>query len=678
MNTNSGLRALTCLMVSVSIPSIAVAQENAANDDTQTANQIIVTGTGTAVEESDALQAVDVLDAEEIAKRFDGSLGATLADLPGIATTNFGPAVGRPIIRGLGGDRVRILTNGIGLVDASTVSTDHAVTSEALEADRIEVLRGAAAIPYGGNAVGGVINVVDGAIPSQLPEGGVDGRFFAGGTTADEGYQLAGRVRAATGPVVFSLEGISRESGDVQIPGFALSEPLREQLQQEDPDEFEPGPDGVVTNSDFEFTSYGGGASVVGDWGYFGASVRQFESLYGLPLEDEERVIIDMEQLRVDVNGQFALGLGPFNTLTIAGGWVDYEHGEFAAGELATLFENDGYEARASLSNGKPGDRLSGSIGVQYSFSDFSAVGSEDFIPPAETTDLGFFVSQRLDLDGYGFEGGVRYETLEVTSLRTGLERSFDVVSGSIGSFIKPSENLFIGATLSRIERAPTNAELFSDGFHPATGTVEIGEATLLKETAVSLDGVVKWNSSSTSIEASAYYTDFSDFIFLANTGVEDLEAEAPIFQYFQNDATFWGFELGVAQDLLRTDTSRLFADLAVEYVRAETSTLGDVPFIPPFSTILGMNYERTDWELRTDLEIVADAANQANFELPTDGYVLWGVRAIIRPFGPDSLSIILSGENLLNQEARLNASQLKDIVPLSGRNLRATVRYSF
>ena len=644
-----------------------------------------MTGTGTAVRESDALQAVDTLTAEELAVAFDGSLGATLADQAGISTTNFGPAVGRPVIRGLGGDRVRILSNSIGLIDVSTVSTDHAITSEALEAERVDILRGAAAIPYGGNAIGGVVNVIDGSIPSSKPDDVIDGSLFLGGTTIDDGRQIAGRIKTSFGPLVLQAEGIDRNAGDLSIPGFTKSADLRAMEQADDPDNFDPGPEGVVTNTAFGFSVYGGGASVVGDWGYVGASIRQFDSFYGLPLEDEENVGIVMEQLRVDINGEIAVGLGPFHTLTFAGGWVDYEHGEFAdneegVSELATLFTNDGYEGRASLLNGRPGDDLSGSFGLQYSYSDFSAVGSEDFIPPAETVNFGIFGAQRLDLGGYGFEGGLRYETRDIDPIASD-DLSFDAFSGSIGAFVRPQDDLFLGVTLSRTERAPTNAELFSDGFHPATGTVEIGKADLKKETALSIEGVANYQSGGTMIKGALYYTDFSDFIFLANTGVaQDLGDgdEAFIFRYFQDDTKFWGFEVAAEQDLFKGANNRVFADAAIEYTRADTSTLGNVPYIPPFSTILGFNYESDLFSLRTDLELVADAGNQAEFELPTNGYVFWGIKGVAKPLKNDDLNIIVSLENILNSEGRLNTSQLKDIVPLAGRNLRVSVVYNF
>ena len=663
-------------LLAVTLTSPAYGQSRAGNDD-----EIIVTGVATT--EKDSLQAVDILRLEELEAKFDGSLGATLADLPGLSTTNFGPAVGRPIIRGLGGDRVRILTNGIDLIDASTVSTDHALSTEGLDVERVEVLRGAAAIPYGGNAVAGVVNVVDGSIPSKPVEDGVvDGRLYIGATSVDDGSQLAGRAKTTFGNVTLQLEGLTRQAGDVSIPGFAKSSNLRAEELADDPAGFDAGPEGVVTNTAHDFRVLGGGAAVHGDWGYVGVSARDFESHYGLPLEDEENVGIAMEQTRFDAMGEINLELGVFNKVTFSAGIVDYQHGESANGELATLFTNKGQEIRTALLNGQAGDRWNGSIGGQYVYQDFAAIGSEDFIPPAETTDFGIFGAQRYDLGGYGFEGGLRYETRKVEAVNLAA-LNYDTVSASGGAFLRPTDNIFTGISVSRTERAPTNAELYSNGFHPATGTVEIGNADLIKETALSLEAVLNMEGNGWKLKGSAYHTNFDDFIFLSQTGADvvidtDTGETAPEFMYVQNDGTFKGFEVFGEADVASFGFADLTADVTAEYVRGETDTLGNAPYIPPFSIILGASLEAEHWQLRADIETVSAANNQANFELPTDGYTLIGVQAQIKPFERDDLNLIVALENLTNEEARLNTSQLKDIVPLPGRNLRVSLSLDF
>ncbi|WP_270375298.1 TonB-dependent receptor plug domain-containing protein [Marinicauda sp. Alg238-R41] len=121
---------------------------------------------------------VDVVGSDELVRNLNGNLADTLENLPGVTSTYFGPASGRPIVRGLGADRVRVLINGLGGLDASSSSPDHAVTAEVIGAEQVEVLRGPAAIAYGGGAIGGVVNVMDGRIPTALPEDGLDGFVY--------------------------------------------------------------------------------------------------------------------------------------------------------------------------------------------------------------------------------------------------------------------------------------------------------------------------------------------------------------------------------------------------------------------------------------------------------------------------------------------------------------------
>lgn len=679
----------------LAVAPVAYAQPD---DGSDVEDVIIVTGSGTQVFSTEALQAADVLDPIEILERFDGSLGRTLADLPGINTTDFGPAVGRPIIRGLGGDRVRILQNGVGLIDASSISVDHAPAVDVLEAEKIEVLRGPAAIAYGGNAVGGVVNVVDGRIPSEAADGLVDGQLFAGYTSVDDGTQFAGRVRSGVGPVVFQVEGSRRDADDFDIPGFARSDILRAIEPLEDGEE---EPRDTVENSDFTFSTVGGGASVVGDWGFFGVAVRSLTSEYGLPVEEEEEeeepggpgeaeeegggLFIDLDQLRVDTRGALNLDFGPFSQLTFSAGYSDYEHAEVEPnGEVGTLFENDGFELRTALVNEGPGP-WSGTIGVQAFRTDFSAAGEEAFVPPTVTRDVAVFAAQRYDLDQYGFEGGVRVETRDLESdgvdaINDGVgdDRDFNTVSASVGAFVRPAAGVFAGLNFARTERAPTDLELFSNGPHAATGAFEVGDPNLDKETALSVDATFTLNRSGWRGQAGAFYTDYADFIFLAPTGGEDPDEGLPIFQFFQDDAMLWGGEAFLARDIFEYGEWTLVGDTTIEYVRGETDTLGDLPFIPPLQGIVGAELNHSFVDLRAEVEWVTEQEDTATFELPTDGFAFVNLSATARPFKERDIQLTVALLNLADEEGRLHTSQLKDIVPLAGRNVRVALSTRF
>ncbi|WP_417495793.1 TonB-dependent receptor [Maricaulis sp.] len=677
----------------------ALAAGASAQDAPTREDVIVVTGTAIEARSGETLQSVDVISLNDVVDSFDGSLGASLAALPGISTTSFGPAVGRPIIRGMGGDRVRILNNGVGLVDASGVSVDHATTTEVLDAEQIVILRGPAAIAYGGGAIGGVINVIDGRIPTSPVDGLFEGQAYAGYSSVDSGHQEAARIRTGVGPFVFQLEASHREAGDFDIPGYAESARLRA-LEEAEHDEHEHEEDehedeevtGTVPNSGLTFDTLGAGASLIGDWGFLGISVRSYDAEYGLPAhdhhhdEDEDEhedeheegdPKIAMEQTRWDIRGQFNFDLGPFDHLDISSGIADYQHVELEpGGEIGTLFESDGWEARAALVNGHSESRWNGSVGIQMLETNLAASGEEAFIPPVSTHDVGIFAAQRYDLDGYGFDMGARVERRELDTA-IGTDRSFDTVSVAAGAFIRPADGLFLGLSLARTERAPNDAELYSDGLHAATGTVEIGESTLGKETGWALDGTARWSGGAWRMEAGAFYSRFSDFIYLAPTGLEDPVEEAPIYRYLQDDATLWGGEFYAERDLTVIGPWALVGDFSLEYVQGETDSFGPLPRMPPLSTTIGAELQREIIDLRGEIVWAADQDDAADSELPTDGYTMVNLSAVAHPFGSDT-RLIVEARNITDEEGRLHTSQLKDTIPLPGRSFRIAILQRF
>ncbi|MCG8443759.1 MAG: TonB-dependent receptor, partial [Caulobacterales bacterium] len=434
---------------------------------------------------------------------------------------------------------------------------------------------------------------------------------------------------------------------------------------------------------------------LVGGWGHAGVAVRKFDADYGSPgghehghgeeegeeeeeEEEEGDIRLEMEQTRVDANGAVNLDLGFFRQLTFSAGYADYEHAEVeGSGEIGTLFTNEGWETRAALVNGDVSSGLSGSVGVQAFHTDFTAVGEEAFVPPVETTDFGVFAAQRYDLGGYGFEGGVRYENRDLDPTE-GESRSFDAFSLAGGAFVRPFDGAFLGVNLARTERAPTDAELFSDGPHAATESVEIGDPNLDKETAWALEGAFHYDGGGWHVEAGVFYTVFSDFIFLAPTDEVDPEEDLPIFRYLQDDADLWGGELLVERDIAEFGPWTLVGDAALEYVRAETDSLGDVPRIPPFSAIVGGGLERDFVDLRAEVEVVSEQDRTASFELPTDGYTFVNLSATARPLPDPNVKLIIELLNATDEEGRLHTSQLKDVVPLPGRSVRFAVSARF
>jgi len=659
--------------------------------------EIVVTASPVARQQFDVLQGTSVLSGEALDRALSASLGETLDRLPGVSQTAFGQGSSRPVIRGLGGDRIRVLTGGIGTIDASTTSPDHAPAVDLATAKRVEVVRGPATLLYGNNAVGGVVNVLDGRIPVARPEGGVEGLARLGyGSNADERLAAAA-VDVGLGPtLVLHLDGFWRKTDDFKAPGYIESEALREQEEEEGEEHEELR--GRVENSDLEQKSATGGLSAVGDWGFFGASVSRLETNYGIPAghahgeehdeedhdEDhaeehgEEAVRIDLEQTRFDVMGEIDRRFLSFDGVRLRFGVADYEHAELEGDEVGTVFKNDGWEGRVELVQTPLavfGGKLTGAVGIQASNRDFEAIGDEAFVPPSQTDQFGSFLLQRLDIGKLALELGGRIEANTVETDE--LQRSFTGVSVSGGIGYTLPGGWLAGVNLSRTERAPNAEELFSDGPHLATSTYEVGDPTLGEETAYGIEGTLKYGGQPLSGAFNLFYTDYSDFIYERFTGEE--EDELPVAQFTAADAEFWGFELELdgATELRNGHVVRV--DLSAEYVRA-TDTDNDIaiPRIPPLTVRAGLGYEMQAVAGRVELVWADEQTRRGAFDLPTDGYTVLNASVDWHPLTDRDVSVLFEVRNITDEEVRHSTSFLKDRLPQPGRDFRVLLRGAF
>lgn len=640
--------------------------------DEETDQEIVVTAPleGSRIE---SLQGAEILRRDDIVEQLHGGLGDTLDATPGIATTFFGAGASRPIIRGLGEDRVRVLQNGIGAIDASTASPDHAVTSDGLDAERIEILRGAAALAYGGNAVGGVVNVIDQSIPTRAVEGmNFDG--LAAFSSVDEGTQGAANVSFGGGPFALRLSAAARDTDPYDTPiGEAL-------------------------NQWTSVRTYGAGGSLIGDWGFTGLAVKNTQDEYGLLPEDpsEPGGHIELEQTRIESRGDFRVNWGPFDRLDYGVQQSEYEHTEFEGdGAPGTRFTSEGWEGRIELHHGN--QRHDGAFGVQFSDVDFAAEGDEAFITATNTRDSGVFLIERYDLGSWGVEGGARFERREMDNETFGA-REFDNVSASLGMFVRPAQNWFAGATLARVERAPTAIELFSDGPHLATANYEVGDPDLDQETATSFEASLRYQNGPARFEMNLYGIEFSDYIALVERGdvfwldeVTDTSGFAPdefdpgipagaeilpVFNFVQQDATFVGGEVSAAMQLAEINGFAITADGSLDIVRANFVGGGHPPRIPPRSLTLGLEAENERWMARIEAVDTARQSRLAPFETTTDGYTFINAGLAWRPM--EGWTVRLDGRNLTDELGRVHSSFLKDDLPLPGRNFRLTLQASF
>jgi len=672
----------TLLASALMVPSYALAQDNADED------LIIVAGSPLNSSLDEAITGQSVLTGDELQDRLASTIGETLKLEPGVSSTTFGAGASRPIIRGQGGDRVRILINGVGSIDASAASPDHAVAAEPAQAERIEVVRGASLLRYGSSGSGGIVNVIDGRVPTDFPEGNTDVSVRIGASSVDSGFEAAGSIDQRAGNVVFHLDGTFKEASDFRIPTEAESVAQLEEEGEEIPDDFDESR--ILDNSFSESRGLSGGVSYVGDRGFFGVAVSAFNADYGIPAghheeegeegeeeeeeeEEEGGVFIDLEQFRVDVNGAWEFD-GPLEKVQVFGGYADYDHTEFEGpGEPGTVFSNEGFEVRAEAIQAAIGN-WRGAYGLQYRQRDFSAIGEEAFVPPSETQQFAAFTFHEFELDAFHLEAAGRFEHTAQENTVTDFDRSFDLISLSAGGDVHLSDAFRVGGTVFRTERAPTSEELFSDGPHLATNQFEIGNPNFGEETAVGAEAAIRYAQGGQNLTLNLFYTDYSDYIF--ETATDDEEDGLPVFLFVAEDAEFYGFEVAGETELASVGNFDFSADGLVEFVRAQTET-GNLPRIPPLSTLVGLEAESERLKLRGEWEYVSEANDLADFELPTDSYNLVNAFLTWKFTSEDSendVALRFSVQNIFDQEARVHSSFLKDLVPQPGRNFRFSI----
>lgn len=653
--------------------------------DSAELGRLVITGSPLRGTLLDSAQPVSVLSGDDLRRQMAASLGETLDEQAGVSATYFGPSASRPVIRGLGGARVRVLADGIGSLDASSVSPDHAVSIEPLLAERVEIIRGPATLMYGNGAFGGVVNVVDNRIPEQLPAEAFFGAAEARVATATGERALVAKADGAAGRLAWHLDAYTRSTDDVEIPGFPESAALLAE-EGETPD---PAEAGTVENTNSESDGAAAGLSWINGENFLGLSVSTYNSNYGVPghhhheepapgmpaEEEEAPVRIDLEQLRYDLKSGWDKPLPGFDRARFRAGYNDYEHVELEGAETGTVFRNRELESRFELVH-KDEQGWDGALGLQYKNRDFAALGEEAFVPPVKSIDRGIFLIEEYRLDAWKYALGARLDKV-VHNAEIDVDREFTTRSFSAGTVYRFGGDYSFSVNLAVAERAPTPEELYSDGPHLATQSYEVGNLALQPETARNIDLRLRRTAGDWRWTLGVYRNAIADYIYQANTG-QELD-ELPVFAYTQADATFRGVEAESEWQFAELAGGALSWKLFGDYTRATLDAGGDVPRIPPRRIGTGFDYEGTRWSAGLTATRYADQDCTAAFERPTEGYLMLDADLSYRLFGSVSeWFVFLRGTNLLDEEARRHSSFLKDLAPLPGRSFTLGVRGSF
>ena len=607
-------------------------------------------------------QSAEVLSGEELERKKSNTVGETVKDELGVSSTYFAPGASRPIIRGLGSNRVRVLENGIDSLDASSVSDDHAVSIEPYFATQIEILRGPATLLYGPGAIGGVVNVINNRIPQTLTASPFN--IDAGGSysTVSDGKIGAIEMSGSVNSFTWHVDGLKRDTNDYDIPGYANEENRVDR--------------GVLKNSDIETDNYSFGASHVGEQSLAGFAYTRLDSDYGVPGALEGDIRIDLRQYRYDSLLETYEPFSNIESISLRTTYNNYRHFEIEEdGEIATTYENKELESRLEILHNLKAN-WTNAYGLQYNDREFSAVGEEAFVQPVDENRYGVFAITNFSNTDWILEGGARYDRTEYNP-DMNVDRNFDVYSLSIGTTKLFNNGLSLSLYAAHAERAPQEVALYADGPHLATITYEVGDDNLDKEKSHNIELSLKQEKAAYSWVVNTYYNQIDDYIYLDITGRSDEDGMLDpngefLFGTYQNeDAEFYGVEAEFVAPLYTNDHYAVDARVFGDYVRAKFRNGGDVPRIPPARLGFGLNTIFGQWEGVTDLIFVSEQNNTADFETDTDGYTMLNT-GITRTVSFDRTNIKLSlvGENLLDEEARQSTSFQKDRVPLPGRNI--------
>lgn len=631
---------------------------------------VAVTGNPLGVGSDELVVPVTVLNGRELSLRRESTLGETLNGIPGVSATQFGPNASRPVIRGLDAERVKIMQNGIGVLDASALSFDHAVSVDPLVIEQVDVIRGPAALLYGGSAVGGVVNAIDHRIPQEQLDG-ITGRGETSFGGANDTRSGAAVVDVGNGVFALHADAYKRITNDLDIPGYAVSR------RKNEADGTPRINSGTLVNSASDGDGGALGASLTFDNGYAGVSYSAFNSNYGTVAEPD--VLIDMQSHRWDVASEFS-DLGPIiNRIKFRMAATDYKHVELEDGAVGTTFKNRGVEGSLEAGHAKIGN-LTGVVGFQLSNTNFEALGEEAFVPSVNTQTKAAYFYEELPIDQFKITFGARggYTTVdskEDATFGPGQNKSFHPNSYALGGLYTLDKNWSLSTNLSHNERAPSYFELFANGEHVATGQFEVGNPNIDKERSNGVDAQIRYKDGTKSFSFGPYYTRFSNFIDVFNTGAIDAGSGLPIAQFSAVPAVFKGFE---GEGKFKV-AERLDFLVRGDYVNAKnTDTDNYLPRIPPLRLGAGLQYELGSFTARLDALHAFKQSKVADNELPTDAYT--NLSAVVTYKLPTKLNLELfaKANNLLNEEIRDSTSILKDIAPEGSRSILLGLRGDF
>lgn len=591
-----------------------------------TLDTIVVTSNPLLPQANEMATATSIVTGEALDSQVNSTLGDALANEIGVSTDSFGQGASRPIIRGQSAPRVQVMQNGLTVQDASQISPDHQISVPILGARQIEVIKGTSALMYGGGAIGGVVNIVDNTIPNPSSQKNLNGKVSLIGQQATDGYLGYAELNGGIGDNwLWSGRYQKTDKGNIQVPHWDTDE---------------------ISNSWYTQDNGSIGLSYVTDLGYIGGSYQRQSSEYGLPFHVHSECSPDSNNPNSlscagEHDHDHAHGEAPYVDLTsdvyqlyaerqipMIGvdninakiSYTDYRHDEIDEGVAGTTFKNSAISARTQATHAtyKTGNLgfMKGVVGLDYTNSEFSAVGLEGYLPKTDRTQVGLFFIERLTPNYLGakienvdkfadntfsssdehaghnhggradstdestnaivskqgrspwyIEFGGRQDFQNLTDTENNIDKAHTGTSVSLegGKYLTPNTQL--SARISHSERLPSSQELFSNGAHLATNTWERGNDQLKEESTNGVELTLRFdNGDSFETSISAFYNDSKDYIYAKTQDVvtEGESAGFRLVDYVQSDAKHYGGEIQSRYYLNNRISIGSFADIAL------------------------------------------------------------------------------------------------------------------
>ncbi len=637
-------------------------------------NSVVVSASPTGTETERLTTAALELSGRALARTIGSSVASTLASEPGVSQRYGGPAATMPVIRGLTGDRILILQDGDRSGDLASSASDHGVSVDPLAAQRIEVVRGPASLLYGNNALGGVVNVVSNDIPTSVPTH-LEGYVGSQSESVTPGAAVSAGITTGLGTHgALAVRGGYRDMGSLRTGGaFTLD-----------------GTDSRAINASL-------GYGFVGERGNAGLALKTYDFDYGIPApagDPEAGIRIEGRRTGVSARSGVQLGRAALPYLRVEATAQDYAHDEVEPdGAIGTHFQlrTQTMNAQATTAFG----RFKGALGLQGLFKQYAATGEEALTPAANSSGIGAFIYQEIELsEGEGHEAGhkggsqlqfgARWDNYSIVS-RTGDPKfgpgrttDFSNASGSVGLSYSVTEVVTVSGSVARAFRAPTVEELYSNAFHAAAGTYDVGNAALEAETSTGAEAILRVGGARVTAQFSAYVNRVANYVTPDIVGDTLVDAElVPLNRFTQADAQLSGLEAMLETRL----GSSVVASVMGDVVRGEFVDGGALPFMPPARVGGGLRWENARFSASGDVKhgFAQDRVTGGAVDVATDAYTLvnlsagtqWLVGSILH-------RLTLRADNLGDVRYFDSASRIKSFAANPGRNVSLVYQVQF